>query len=70
MSQTRRLLRYRIPGSGMRGWLADEDEMPLLCGDGFARGQWLESRGIPGQVQLVGVFRLHPPGRFDRGRIN
>jgi hypothetical protein len=29
---------------GMRGWLADEDEMPVLCGNGFAR--WLESRGI------------------------
>jgi hypothetical protein len=40
---------------GMRGWLADEDGMPVLCSDGFAQGRWLESRGIPAQTQLVEV---------------
>jgi hypothetical protein len=30
-----------------------EDEMPVLCGDGFAQGRWLESRGIPAQINSL-----------------
>jgi hypothetical protein len=29
------------------GWLADEDEMPVLCGDGFAQGRWLNRAEFP-----------------------